>query len=168
MERKRIKINDCELIISDDGRVWSPARDVIYTNGCVHHYDEKELKTHLRNGYVEVQGWKNNKFHNYRVHRLVAIAFIPNPDNLPCVNHKDACRSNNKVSNLEWCTQLQNMQHAKKSGLLRKGKTIRCINDGLLFNCSYDADRHYGLALGSSSLSCRRKKPTKGLLFEYV
>lgn len=51
------------------------------------------------------------------IHRVVAEAFIPNPDNLPWINHKDANKSNNRVDNLEWCTPSDNMQHAMKLGL---------------------------------------------------
>jgi DNA-binding NarL/FixJ family response regulator len=52
-------------------------------------------------------------------YKLVANAFIPNPDNLPVINHKDGDRRNNCVANLEWCTQEHNMRHAVKTGLLK-------------------------------------------------
>ena len=55
------------------------------------------------------------------VHRLVAMAFVPNPDGLPCVNHKDGNKSNNCASNLEWCTHSENLSHAHKSRLHRSG-----------------------------------------------
>lgn len=53
----------------------------------------------------------------YRMHILVASAFIPNPENKPHVNHKDGVRNNNKLSNLEWVTRAENMQHAYDTGL---------------------------------------------------
>ena len=59
----------------------------------------------------------NGKQKNCRVHRLVAEHFIPNPDNLPCINHIDGDKHNNHVSNLEWCTYQANMQHAVRTGL---------------------------------------------------
>ena len=55
-----------------------------------------------------------------RVHRLVALAFLPNPDGLPVVNHIDCVRSNNKAENLEWCTQQQNLSHSTKLGRMKR------------------------------------------------
>lgn len=64
------------------------------------------------------QGSRNDmKFHTLRIHRLVAMAYIPNPDNLPEVNHKDGDKHNNCVTNLEWCTNLDNIRHAWANGL---------------------------------------------------
>jgi hypothetical protein len=54
-----------------------------------------------------------------RVHRLVALAWIPNPHGLPEINHLDGVKANNDASNLEWCTTLENLQHARRMGLYR-------------------------------------------------
>lgn len=62
-------------------------------------------------GYVRVSLWKNNKGKTYYVHRLVAMAFIDNPNKLPEVNHKDENKNNNYVGNLEWCTSQYNMNY---------------------------------------------------------
>ena len=80
----------------------------------------KILKPVLRKGYATVILRKNkvNKLHS--IHRLIATAFIPNPDNLPQVNHIDGNKSNNNVDNLEWCTHLENMRHAFKTGLVNR------------------------------------------------
>lgn len=57
---------------------------------------------------------------NRNVHRVIAEAFIPNPDNLPCVNHKDGNKLNNSVNNLEWCTRSENVLHSFRNGLQKK------------------------------------------------
>ena len=69
-----------------------------------------------------------------RVHRLVAQAFIPNPDGLPFVNHIDANPANNRASNLEWCTQAQNLRHAAQLGRMSNDYWVgkRSPNAGLL------------------------------------
>lgn len=67
--------------------------------------------------YCAVMLWVNNKAQCRKVHRLVAEAFIPNPDGLPQINHKDGDKLNNHVSNLEWCTAKQNTRHAWDTGL---------------------------------------------------
>lgn len=75
------------------------------------------LKNSIQQGYCHVTIYINKKAKRMRVHRLVAEAFIPNPDNKPYVNHKDGIRSNNKIENLEWMTPSENTQHAVDTGL---------------------------------------------------
>ena len=62
-------------------------------------------------GYLTVILYKNGKIKNYKIHRLVAEVFIPNPNNYPCVNHKDENPSNNCVDNLEWCNHKYNINY---------------------------------------------------------
>ena len=69
------------------------------------------------NGYKYYRLSKNNKKQMFYAHRLVAEAFLINKDNLPLVNHKDGNKRNNKVDNLEWCTQKENIMHAWSTGL---------------------------------------------------
>ena len=68
---------------------------------------------------------KNGVKKNHKIHRLVAEAFIPNPNNLPIVNHKDENKENNCVNNLEWVTQGENNKHAYKIGLKGTGEKVR-------------------------------------------
>lgn len=68
-------------------------------------------------GYYRVGLCKNRKLYSRRVARLVGQAFIPNPDHKPQINHKDGVKTNNDISNLEWVTAKENIQHAIKNGL---------------------------------------------------
>jgi len=68
-------------------------------------------------GYLYVHFRMNGKLVNRYVHRLIAEAFIPNPDNLPQVNHLDCDRKNNKVENLEFCTVSYNAKYREKFGI---------------------------------------------------
>jgi len=69
------------------------------------------------NGYKQVFVCVRNKHYMRYVHRLVAECYLPNPNNLPEVNHKDGNKANNNVDNLEWCTRSENQQHAIRTGL---------------------------------------------------
>lgn len=66
-------------------------------------------------GYLQVALWKNQKHKEFQVHRIVAKAFIPNPDKLPQVNHKDENKTNNSVENLEWCTNEYNHNYGTRN-----------------------------------------------------
>ena len=82
---------------------------------------EKILKTNVdKDGYLQVTLCKNNIKKVYKVQRLVAEAFIDNPDNLPQVNHKDEDKTNNNVDNLEWCDRLYNVRYG--TGIERRSK----------------------------------------------
>lgn len=65
-------------------------------------------------GYLYVDLYNNGKRKRFFIHRLVAQAYIPNPENKPYINHKDGNPKNNRVENLEWCTPLENVEHANK------------------------------------------------------
>lgn len=64
-----------------------------------------------KSGYKYVNLYRKGHMYSVKVHRLVATAFVPNPDNLPVINHIDENKANNSCSNLEWCTQKQNMNY---------------------------------------------------------
>ena len=93
--------------ISNYGRVQSFERNG--TKGGI----LKSAKTKL--GYMRVNLCKNNLHKSFSVHRLVALVFIPNPDNLPCVNHKDENKENNHVENLEFCSYIYNVNYGSRN-----------------------------------------------------
>ena len=96
--------------------------------GCVYsHITGKFLKPNkMKTGYLSVELWKNRTNKRVLIHRLVAQAFIPNPNNYPQVNHKDEDKQNNSVENLEWCTSKYNLNYGNTQ--LRKS-TNRKITD---------------------------------------
>ena len=119
---------------TDEGKIWSYPKRRSSRNG-------KWLKFQLttnKNGrlrprqHLQAGLHKDEKVKQWLVHRLIALAFIPNSDNKPHINHKDGNPLNNRVDNLEWTTQTDNMQHAMRTGLLdihsgRQDET-RCEN----------------------------------------
>ena len=75
----------------------------------------RTLKHYMHKGYPAITLTNElGKKKNYFIHRLIAEVYIPNPDNKPFVNHKDGDTTNYKIENLEWCTQKENLHHAKK------------------------------------------------------
>lgn len=101
-----------EYEVSNLGRVKRLAYDKPVCGGSLQHCKERILALQSRkHGYQAVMLSKNSKVKSFLVHRLVAFAFIPNPKNLPHINHKDENPSNNHVSNLEWCNQKYNSNY---------------------------------------------------------
>ena len=103
-----------DYLVSDKGRVFAlPKTDAIGRS-----HDGMILRNkHHQNGYVFVALAKGGKLRQYRVHRLVAEAFVPNPYQCDEVNHIDGDKNNNCAENLEWCTRAENNKHAVKFGL---------------------------------------------------
>lgn len=98
-----------EFMVSTIGKVFSVGRYVTSKIGSV-SYNEPRLLTWKINpyGYAQVNLWKNNEVKKMYVHRLVAMAFIPNYNNYPHIDHIDADKLNNNVENLRWCTPKMN------------------------------------------------------------
>lgn len=113
--------------VSNLGRVKSIERKITYTNsnGITRQHPVKEMiiaqKTD-KHGYQKVSLKKEKQRKLCGVHRLVAQAFIDNPDNLPLVNHKDEIRGNNNVLNLEWCTYKYNNNYGNARAKMAEAK----------------------------------------------
>jgi len=110
--------------VSNMGRIKSLPK-TIDIHRCLQHRNEKIFNGSKDNhGYMCVTLCNNGKRKTFKVHRLVAYAFIPNPDNLPQINHKDENKANNCVENLEWCDQSYNINYGNrnKKCILTKNK----------------------------------------------
>ncbi len=166
--------------VSNLGRVKSLNRIIIYSNGCVHNQHGKILSGFINtNGYKSIDLYKNKKSKKYYIHRLVAEAFIPNPNNLPEVNHKDENKLNNIVDNLEWCTSSEN----KLAGtvIYRANKTRREKHVGekqiVQFDLQHNFIKEYinineailetGISRKSIYNSCNKKVKPRKFIFEY-
>jgi NUMOD4 motif/HNH endonuclease len=114
--------------VSSNGRIRSLPRLVKCRGGKLRRSFPRILKP-VKNcyGYMVVTLNKNGAGAQFRVHRLVAKAFVPNPENKPQINHKDTNKQNNQCSNLEWVTQSENAIHALESGISTRGdRNGRC------------------------------------------
>ena len=109
--------------VSNLGRVRS--LDRIDTRGW-RHKGRICKQTKNKRGYLLVSLWWGNRGKNVLVHRLVASAFIPNPDGFPCVNHKDECPQNNRVENLEWCTLEYNIRYSMEK-IIATSRATHCV-----------------------------------------
>lgn len=100
-------------VVSDDGEVYSLPHMVCNGNGYYMKKGKKLSQGKRAKFYPCVALFKDGELRTFSVHRLVAEAFIPNPDNLPEVNHKDENPENNHVDNLEWCSRQYNIEYSK-------------------------------------------------------
>ena len=110
-------------------------------------------------GYGIVILSKNGESKTYRAHRVVAGTFLPNPNNMPFVNHKDGNKLNNSIKNLEWITAEGNTEHAIVSGLTSKNKKIKILKKGKEIGMFYSIRRAAEfIGVDNSHLSKKLKK----------
>lgn len=135
----------------------------------------KPIKDHF--GYLRVNLYKDFKYKIHKVHRLVAQAFIENPNNYPIINHKDEDKTNNKVENLEWCNHQYNNNYGTVIERKRKtstnnpktSKKVLCVETGIVYPSLMQLCRELNLNSGSVCNVCNGKHKThKGLHFKYV
>lgn len=142
--------------------------------------NEKILKP-SNNGYryLFVNLYKNGKMKYYKVHRLVTQTFIPNPNKLPYVNHKDENPSNNRVENLEWCDQKYNLNYGTRNQRISEKMTNGKLSKPVLqyeksgefvreWKSTRDVQRNLGFNIASISLCCNGKsKSAYGFVWKY-
>ena len=130
-------------------------------------------------GYKKIRLSKDGKRQNFRIHRLVAIAFVPNPLNKPCINHIDGNKKNNYYKNLEWCTYSENSIHAVEIGLKKtrrvyfkqldmEFKSIKKCAKFLIKNELVPTKKVENVTCGISVVCRGRVKSYYGLVFEYL
>lgn len=159
-----------EYEVSNLGRVKRLSYDKNVCNGGKQRCDERILKPQKRKrGYQAVVLSKSGEAKSFLVHRLVAEVFIPNPNNYPQVNHKDENPSNNKVTNLEWCTQRYNSNYGTlkyrisaklKNGVLSKPVEQYCKDGRFLmeYPSAIEASRTLGLSVSGIVSCCNKDK----------
>lgn len=169
--------------MEDENEVWKDVRGYeglyqVSNFGRVKNRNRLLKLQTKRDGYVGVALFKDGHRKDKLVHRLVAKAFIENAKGKLEVNHKDGVRTNNCVSNLEWCTRSENMRHKIYcSGRFPENlhgplRAVRCSETGEVFRSLNEAARKYD---GSSGALCQalntekyRRRKFKSLHWEYI
>lgn len=162
--------------ISNSGKVKSLPMSM----GAIKWKPEKiRLGSLHHTGYLIIKLRKDKIPKMYPIHRLLALAFIPNPENKPQVNHKDGDKLNNSLDNLEWVTQRENTIHAYKIGLAKSGanhkqsKSVRQFRGTDLireWGSINEAQREFGRASTGNIVRCLKgkNKSAYGFTWEYA
>ena len=132
-------------MVTEGGEVWSDRRGIYLSQGW-------GGGKRYRSVCLSVNG----KVKGFMVHRLVALAFVDNPDGKPEVNHIDGDRENNHASNLEWCTRLENVHHAMRTGLKPKPPERN------LFKKGFDARRNLKSKVTDDQVRDIRERKKRG------
>lgn len=168
-------MNQSENANSEEWRTINDhSRYMVSTLGRVKNKDTGRILKASKNktaGYVYIRLYSDSgKQTNFRLHRLVALHFLDNPENKPEVNHIDEDKTNNALSNLEWCTRKENVRYG--TGISRRTHSlsipILCSN-GLVYNSLSECARALQLSSGSiSEVLSGKRKHTRGYRFERV
>lgn len=174
--------------VSNLGRVKSLPKEVRRVQNGSYITKERIMKTNIRvDGYTRVVVTGYNGKHRYYVHRLVAEAFIPNPNNKPYINHIDCNPANNRSSNLEWCTPQENTAymirlnrnkrtpqwlnnlHKSQEQFYKKAKGINILTGDVVVLNSINSAKNYGFSPSEIVLCCKgKRRSTKNYTWEYV
>ena len=117
-----------------------------------------------KDGYLYVGLCKNGKHKYIKIHRLVAEAFIENPNNYQQVNHKDEDKTNNHVTNLEWCTPKYNSNYGTRIQRVieSQSRMVECIETGIVYSSTIQVERELGFKQSSISRCCNGIRNTCG------
>lgn len=148
---KNVKGYEGLYAITSCGKVWS-------------YKSKKFLKPgKSKDGYLQVILWKNGNYKNKRIHRLVAEAYLPNPNNYDTVDHIDFNKANNCINNLQWMSRNEN------SGKKRSVRKVYCFENEKIYESQAQAAKELGLDQGNISRVCRGIfKQTGGYHFELI
>lgn len=134
--------------------------------------NNKEIikKTYInrKNGYEYCFLYKNSNLKSILTHRIVAYLFLPNPNNYPCVNHKDENRQNNKVSNLEWCDYKYNLNYGNRCKKYSKKVNQYDLNNNYIK--TWDSLKEAQIEFNTTHIldCCKgRRNSTKGFKWRY-
>lgn len=141
----------------------------------------KSTYVNKRNNYVYVDLWENNKAKKRTIHRLLAEAFIPNPDNKPTIDHIDGNRENNSIDNLRWATYSEQNSRFDTVGVRANKVKVshfsnkdgkRIIDRVICFNMISDAAKHFDVSISNISMMLKngqigKRGKMRDYLFEY-
>lgn len=155
---KDVKGYEGRYAVTEDGQVWS-------------YKTKRFLKSKISRGYEQVVFSVENQQKTFSVHRLVAMAYIPNPEELPQVGHKDDNPSNNCVENLYWTNALENNSRAHRTNIIsnQRKKQVFCQELNRVFTSMEEAAEELKInAKGISNCCCGKAKTCGGYHWRYA
>lgn len=163
------KVNNNGVVVKYDTEYFSGCKASV--NRIRKSFTVKQFNT---NGYNRLPLCVEGRQRLYLTHRLIALAFIPNPENKGYVNHINGIKTDNRVENLEWCTSSENQQHAWDAGLrtmtekMINCRPIRCLNNDMVFQSITAASKYLNISAGSICQVCKgQRKTVKNYVFKY-